>query len=50
MAKEGAEVRTTILAKMEQNQEVTLQKVSGKCEIILKLQYDTGETERIDCF
>lgn len=43
------ELRTRILTKLEQNQDVMLQQVSEECEKIVNLRYSTEKTGHIDC-
>ncbi|XP_014781926.1 NFX1-type zinc finger-containing protein 1 [Octopus bimaculoides] len=49
-AEKDAEVRTRIFAKLEQNQDVTLQQVSEECERIVRLRHETEEIECKDYF
>ncbi|XP_029633827.1 uncharacterized protein LOC115209534 [Octopus sinensis] len=44
-AEKDAKVRTRIFAKLEQNQDVTLQQVSDECERIVKLRHNTEKIE-----
>lgn len=50
LLKKNSGVGTGILAKLEQSQDLALQKLTEDCKRILKLRQKTQEIERKDCF
>ncbi|XP_029647283.1 uncharacterized protein LOC115221276 [Octopus sinensis] len=48
-AKKDAEVMMKILANLKVNQDITIQKLSEECDMVLKVRHDTEESQRRDC-